>query len=120
MAIVKDFGVSDKESADYPEIAQAVTAQVTDKSYNSGILICGTGIGMSIAANKVTGIRAALCRTSEDVVAARSHNDANVLCLGAEAVSKLSDNQLEQLVVSWLLTQASNEQRHIRRVLSIE
>ena len=78
-----DFGPMDTSSVDYPDYATKVTSAVNDGSASLGVLICGTGIGMSISANKVHGIRAALCHTEFDARATRQHNNANVLCLGA-------------------------------------
>ena len=80
----KDFGSYTAESVDYPDIAQAVCEAVAKGEFDYGILICGTGIGMSMAANKVKGIRAALCGDTLCAQRARSHNNANILCLGAE------------------------------------
>jgi ribose 5-phosphate isomerase B len=80
----KDFGSYTEKSVDYPEIALGVCKAVTSFQFEYGILICGTGIGMSIAANKVKGIRAALCWDTFGAQRARLHNDANVICLGAE------------------------------------
>jgi ribose 5-phosphate isomerase B len=79
---VVDLGPATTESVDYPDFAAKVTAQVTSGAASLGVLVCGTGIGMSIAANKVPGIRAAVCRTEFEARATRQHNDANVLCLG--------------------------------------
>jgi ribose 5-phosphate isomerase B len=79
-----DCGSYNTDAVDYPDVASAVCAQVIQKQCDYGILICGTGIGMSIAANKVTGIRAALIWDTFGAGRSRSHNDANVLCLGAE------------------------------------
>lgn len=78
-----DFGPMDSTSVDYPDFATKVTGAISGGSASLGVLICGTGIGMSIAANKVHGIRAALCHTEFEARATRQHNDANVLCLGA-------------------------------------
>jgi ribose 5-phosphate isomerase B len=80
----QDFGSYNTEPVDYPDIARAVCEAVEKSQFNYGILICGTGIGMSMAANKIKGIRAALCCDSFSAQRARCHNDANVLCLGAE------------------------------------
>jgi len=80
---VEDFGTDSEASCDYPDIAQDVSAAVVQGRFELGVLICGTGIGMSIAANKVPGIRAALCCDSYSARMARSHNDSNILCLGA-------------------------------------
>ena len=80
----KDFGTNSDESVDYPDIAREVGEAVAGGQYEHGILICGTGIGMSIAANKVRGIRAALCHNAFAARRARQHNDANILCLSEE------------------------------------
>ena len=80
-----DFGCGG-ETVDYPDIAEKVCAAVADKSAERGILICGTGIGMSMAANKVKGIRAALCGDCYSARFTRLHNDANVLCMGARVI----------------------------------
>ncbi|MDX2013511.1 MAG: ribose 5-phosphate isomerase B [Myxococcaceae bacterium] len=79
---VIDLGPASTDSVDYPDFATKLTALVTAGTPALGILVCGTGIGMSIAANKVKGIRAAVCRTEFEARATRQHNDANVLCLG--------------------------------------
>jgi ribose 5-phosphate isomerase B len=80
----RDCGTYTAESVDYPDIAKLVGEAVAGSQSDLGILICGTGIGMSIAANKVKGIRAALCTDAFSAQRARSHNNANVICLGAE------------------------------------
>ncbi len=79
-----DFGSYTSDSVDYPDIAKTVCEAVAKSQFDYGILICGTGIGMSIAANKVKGIRAALCCDAFAAERARQHNDANIICLGAE------------------------------------
>jgi len=79
----EDFGCYTADSVDYPDIAQKVGEAVASADFERGILICGTGIGMSIAANKVNGIRAALCHDAGSARKARQHNDANILCLKA-------------------------------------
>lgn len=83
---LKDFGTDSEESCDYPDIAHEVSETVAEGQFKLGILICGTGIGMSMAANKVPGIRAALCGDSYSARMAREHNDSNVLCLGARVI----------------------------------
>ena len=83
---VKDFGSNSKESCDYPDYALPVAEAVVAKDFDFGILVCGTGIGVSIAANKVPGIRAALCSDTFSAHATREHNNANVLTLGARVV----------------------------------
>jgi ribose 5-phosphate isomerase B len=79
-----DFGCRDVESVDYPDIARDVAKAVASPDFDQGILICSTGIGMSIAANKIQGIRAALCHNTLTAQRARQHNDANILCLGGD------------------------------------
>ena len=79
----QDFGGYTTEPVDYPDVAREVAEAVAGGNYERGILICQTGIGMSIAANKITGARAALCRNADDAYWTRRHNDANILCLGA-------------------------------------
>lgn len=83
---VEDFGCYDTKSVDYPDIAEKVCRAVVAGEYELGLLFCGTGIGMSIAANKVTGIRAALVSDSFSAKMAREHNNANILCMGARVI----------------------------------
>ena len=83
---VKDFGTYSTDSCDYPDIAQPVAEAVAAKEFDFGILICGTGIGIGIAANKVPGIRAALCSDTFSAHATREHNDANILTMGQRVV----------------------------------
>ena len=82
----EDLGPSSPASVDYPDYAQRVCAAITSGQATLGVLICGTGIGMSISANKVAGVRAALCHTEFEAQATRAHNDANVLCLGQRVI----------------------------------
>lgn len=84
----KDFGTFDEESCNYPEIAKKISTEVANGSFDRGILICGTGIGVSIAANKVKGIRAALCSDTFSAKASRGHNNANILCLGQRVIGE--------------------------------
>ena len=106
----QDFGAYDTQSVDYPDIAQAVGEQVAAGKFECGILICGTGIGMSIAANKVRGIRAALCCDTFMAERSRQHNDANVLCLGAERTKNMSE------IVSVFLTTGYEGGHHQQRL----
>ena len=113
----KDFGTYSEASCDYPVYAKAVASAVASGECERGILICGTGIGVSITANKVPGIRAALCGDCFSAEATRQHNDANVLCMGARVVGgglalKIADTFLD--------TPFSNDARHIRRISQIE
>lgn len=108
----EDFGSNGTESVDYPDFAKMVAEAVSKGNYDCGILVCGTGIGMCIAANKIRGIRAALCRTVFDAVRSRQHNDANVLCLASETV-ELNVN-LE--IVRAFLSTTFDGGRHARRI----
>jgi len=107
----KDFGAYSEARVDYPNIAEAVGKAVASGQYDRGILICGTGIGMCIAANKVKGIRAGLAVNEFMAIRSRQHNDANILCLGAEN----DESQLAQMVKAFLTTQFEGG-RHQTRV----
>lgn len=113
----KDFGCYSTESVDYPEYARKVGHAVVDGTCEKGILICGTGIGISIAANKIPGIRAALCTDCFCAQATREHNDANVLALGGRVVGP---GLAIKIVETFLETPFSNDERHIRRINLIE
>ncbi len=97
----KDFGTNSIESVDYPEYAEAVANSVASKEAEKGILVCGTGVGMSIAANKIPGIRAALISDCFSAKATREHNDSNILCLGGRV---LGENLALMIVEIWLNT----------------
>lgn len=86
--MVEDVGCDSTESVDYPDYASSVAKKVVAKDADMGILVCGSGIGMSIAANKTSGIRAALCFCAETAKRSRLHNNANVLCLGSDFMTK--------------------------------
>jgi|SRR5208283_1435514 len=107
----KDFGAYSEASVDYPNIAEAVGKAVASGQYDRGILICGTGIGMCIAANKVKGIRAGLAVNEFMALRSRQHNNANILCLGAEN----DESQLAPMVKAFLTTQFEGG-RHQKRV----
>lgn len=111
----RDCGCYSTDSVDYPDIAQAVGKMVGEGSCDFGILICGTGIGMSIAANKVKNVRAALCCDTFYAERARQHNDANVLCLGADKI----DMDCAKNIVDVFLNTPFEEGRHLRRVQKI-
>lgn len=113
----KDFGTYSAASCDYPVYGKAVAKAVASGECERGIIICGTGIGISIAANKVHGIRAALCGDCFSAEAARQHNDANVLALGARVVGP---GLALKIVDTFLDTPFSNGERHIRRISMIE
>lgn len=114
---VIDKGTYTKESCDYPAYAKQVCESVLSNEAELGILLCGTGIGMSMAANKIKGIRAALCSDCFSAQATREHNNANVLCMGARVLGpglalKIADTFLE--------AKFSNDERHIRRINQLE
>lgn len=113
----KDFGCDNTDSVDYPEYAKKVAHSVADGECEKGILICGTGIGISIAANKVKGIRAALCHDCFSAKATREHNDANILAMGARVIGP---GLALEIVDTFLNTEFSNDQRHVRRIAQIE
>ena len=113
----KDFGTYTEASCDYPVYAKAVARAVADGTCEKGILICGTGIGMSMAANKVPGIRAAVCGDCFSAEATRQHNDANILCMGARVVG---EGLALKIADTFLDTPFSNDERHIRRISQIE
>ncbi|MCR5213112.1 MAG: ribose 5-phosphate isomerase B [Eubacterium sp.] len=110
---VIDNGCEGTASCDYPIYAKSVTDDINEKKADLGILICGTGIGMSMAANKVEGIRAALCHDVFSAKATREHNNANILCMGARVVGP---GLALMIVDTFLETPFSNEERHIRRI----
>ena len=113
----KDYGCYSDASVDYPVYGKAVAEAVAAGECESGIIICGTGIGISITANKVPGIRAALCSDCFSAAATREHNDANVLALGARV---LGEGLALKIVDTFLDTPFSNDERHIRRIAMIE
>jgi ribose 5-phosphate isomerase B len=113
---VLDMGTDGRESVDYPDFASQVASAVGEGRVERGILICGTGIGMCIAANKVKGVRAALCHDSITAEMSRRHNDANVLCLSADL---LGEELMERMVRIWLETEFEGG-RHARRVEKIK
>ncbi len=112
---VRDEGTSSPESVDYPDYARAVAHDVSEQRADLGILVCGSGIGMAIAANKVHGIRAAKVDTEDEAELSRQHNDANVLTLGARIVKP---EEALRIVDKWLATQFAGG-RHERRVEKI-
>ena len=113
----KDFGTYSRASCDYPVYAKAVANAVASGECDRGIIICGTGIGVSMTANKVRGIRAALCGDCFSAEATRQHNDANVLCMGARVVG---EGLALKIADTFLDTPFSNDERHIRRISMIE
>ena len=113
----KDVGCDSTASVDYPVYARKVAHAILDGSCEKGILICGTGIGISIAANKIPGIRAALCTDCFCAQATREHNDANILALGGRVVGP---GLAIKIVQTFLETPFSNDERHKRRIHLIE
>ena len=109
---VSDVGTDGLQSVDYPDFASAVGEQVASQRAERGILICGTGIGMAIAANKVQGVRAATCHDELTAQMSRLHNNTNVLCLAADL---LGEPLIDRMIETWLKTQFEGG-RHTRRV----
>ncbi len=112
---VIDMGTHDRNSCDYPDFAQTVAQAVASGECERGVLICGTGIGMSIAANKVAGVRAALCNEIFSAKMTRAHNDANILCMGARVVGP----GVAQEITHAFFTGTFEGGRHTRRVEKI-
>ena len=113
----KDYGCYSEESCDYPVYGRAVAEAVASGECERGIIICGTGIGISITANKVPGIRAALCHDCFSAEATRQHNDANVLAMGARVIGP---GLALKIVDIFLDTPFSNDERHVRRIGMME
>jgi ribose 5-phosphate isomerase B len=113
--VFKDFGAYSEGSVDYPDIGKKVARAVASKKYKFGILVCGTGLGMSMVANKVKGIRAALCHNVYTAKMSRAHNDANILCLGGRVLKKAP---ALKIVEAFLRTPFEGG-RHLRRVKKI-
>ena len=112
----KDFGCFSEESCDHPLIAKDVAEAVSSGAFSRGILVCGTGIGMSLAANKVKGIRAAVAYSIETAKLSREHNDSNILCMGARTLDH--DMALEMVKV-WLSTNQLPDEKYKRRTQQI-
>ncbi len=114
-----DFGTKDNNPVDYPDLAYLAATAVSQKQADRAILTCATGIGMSMAANKVDGIRAALCHDELSAQISRDHNDANVLCLSADQVGVVL---LRKMVEVWLNTEFSGgrHERRVRKITAIE
>ena len=113
----KNFGTFSTDAVDYPDYGHAVAKAILSGECEKGILICGTGIGISISANRYKGIRAALCRDCFSAEATRLHNDANILAMGARV---LGPGLAVKIVDTFLHTEFSNGERHIRRIEKIE
>jgi len=111
-----DFGVFDRSPADYPSVAKEVALAVADNEFDKGIIICGTGLGVCIVANKVVGIRAVTCHETFSAKMSRTHNDANVLTMGARIIGT---DLAKDIVLTWLKTEFEGG-RHQVRVSMIE
>ena len=114
-----DFGTNDSNPVDYPDPAYSVAMAVSEKQADKAILACATGLGMSIAANKIKGIRAALCHDELSAQISRDHNDANVLCISGDQVGEVL---LRKIVEVWLNTEFSGgrHERRVRKIKAIE
>lgn len=113
----KDYGCFSEEACDYPVYGKAVANAVASGECDKGIIICGTGIGISIAANKIKGIRAALCSDCFSAEATRLHNDANIVAIGARVVGP---GLAVKIIDTFLNTEFSDEDRHKQRISQIE
>ncbi len=112
-----DFGTNEEKSTDYPIYAKKVTNAILEGKCDKGILLCGTGIGISITANRIKGIRAALCHDVFSAIATREHNDANVLAMGGRVVGA---GLAVEILKAFLNTEFSNDERHINRIRKID
>lgn len=108
----KDFGTFSKDSCDYPDFAKLVAESIIKKESDKGILICGTGIGMSIAANRFKGIRAAVCVNEAMAKVSRTHNDSNILAIGERTTPWI---EVQKIVKAWLSSEFEGD-RHIKRI----
>jgi len=111
-----DVGCDSSESVDYPDYGKKVAREIASGNYDTGILICGTGIGMSITANRFKKVRAALCHSVEAASATRAHNDANILCLGSRTI----DREMVPDIVKTFLSTSFEGERHKRRIDKID
>jgi ribose 5-phosphate isomerase B len=115
----EDFGAVSTDSVDYPDFAAKVARKVADGEFDQGLLVCGSGTGMAIAANKVHGVRAAVAWNEETARLAREHNDANVLSLGARTTP---ENEIPKIVRAWFETKfaGGRHQRRIEKISELE
>ena len=113
---INDVGTFGNDAVDYPDIAAKVCAEVVSGNAERGIVLCGTGIGISIAANKIKGIRCALCNDVFSAKMSREHNNANVLAMGGRV---LGIGPASEIVRAWLTTDFSGDERHNRRIAKI-
>jgi ribose 5-phosphate isomerase B len=114
-----DVGTDNATPVDYPDLAYVATRSVSERQADRAILICATGLGMSIAANKVRGIRAALCHDELSAQIARDHNDTNVLCLSGDQIGEVL---IRKIVEAWIITEFSGgrHQRRVNKITAIE
>ena len=113
---VKDFGVYSEESIDYPDFAYPAAKVVADGEFDRGVVVCGTGVGVSIVANKVRGIRCALVTSTEVAQLTREHNDSNMLALGGRTTPYETN---VEILKTWINTPYSEDARHGRRICKI-
>jgi len=113
----KDFGTYSEDSVDYPDFIHPLANSIQEGEFELGIIMCGTGIGMSIMANKVKGIRAALVHDLFTAEATRLHNDTNILAMGGRVIEL---SKALKIVDIWLDTDFSNDERHVRRIAKID
>ncbi len=113
---IVDIGTDDDKSVDYPDVAAVVAQKVSQGEVDRGILVCGTGLGMAIVANKFPGVRAAPCHDSVTAELSRRHNDLNVLCLSGDI---LGERLVDRLIETWLNTEFEGG-RHLRRVEKVK
>lgn len=114
---VEDFGVSSEDSMDYPDVAHPLADAVASGKCARGVLLCGTGLGVSYAANRHKGVRAALCWSKEVAALAREHNDSNILVLSGRHATI---DPLEEILLTWLDEPFPGDERHQRRIDKIE
>lgn len=116
---IVDFGTHDNSAVDYPDFASQVARAVRDRQVEAGILVCGTGIGMSIVANKYRGVRAALCTSEFEARMSRAHNDANVLCMGERVVGPGLGRAIAEVFVSTPF-EGGRHERRIKKIADAE
>lgn len=113
---ISDLGTDSPDASDYPEYAHAVAREVAQGRVARGVLVCGTGIGMAMAANRHRGVRAAVCYSEEQATYSRSHNNANVLCLAA----RMTDTETAEKILKSFLNTPFDGGRHERRIAQLE
>jgi RpiB/LacA/LacB family sugar-phosphate isomerase len=114
---VMDLGTHDQEPADYPDFARAIGKVIQEEKTERGILVCGSGVGACVAANKMSGVRAGLCHDTYSAHQGVEHDDINVLCLGARIIG---EELAKELVSAFLAARFTGEERHVRRLAKIK